>query len=558
MAFVITQACCSDAMCAAVCPAGCIHPTPDDPNFRHAEMLYIDPSRCIDCAACVEVCPVDAIHSEDELPPDLAMYASINGDYFTTSPTPSVAQPKPTPIVTTEHLAVAVVGAGPSGFYAAAALLDAGPYVTVSLIDRLPTPFGLVRAGVAPDHQDTKGVTQGFAKTVAHPRVNTFLNVEVGTEVSHADLLAHHHAVVYAVGAAAGRRPGIPGDDLPGSFSAAEFVGWYNSHPDYTDVTVPSDHPTAVVIGNGNVALDVARVLLGGRHMDHTDIADHALETLSDSVIREVIVLGRRGPEHAAFSFSQLLALDHLDGIDVVVHSADVDEASPATGLHHAAEYAAEYAAKQKLALLVEMASRTPRHDRQIHLRFATAVHEVVGADAVQGVRVSSAGAEPSVVEAALVVSCVGFDGRPVTGVPFDPATTRIPNRGGRVVDADGQTIAGQYVTGWIKRGPSGVIGTNKACAEETVGALLDDHRHGLLPQPSQPTASFADHLEHRSVNPVDRRGWLRIDDHELQQGRSTGRTRRKMVDRDHMTALAGNTSVPAWTVRPTNSKENP
>lgn len=554
MAFVITQACCSDAMCAAVCPADCIHPTPDDPNFLHAEMLYIDPARCIDCAACVEVCPVDAIHSEDELPAALAQYASINGDYFTDGATPPVTQPKSAPTATTEPLAVAVVGAGPSGFYAAAALLDAGPNVTVSLIDRLPTPFGLVRAGVAPDHQDTKGVTRGFAMTVAHPRVSTFLNVEVGVEVSHADLLAHHHAVVYAIGAAAGRRPGIPGDELPGSFSAAEFVGWYNGHPDYADAAVPSDHPTAVVIGNGNVALDVARVLLSGQLMDHTDIADYALETLSDSLIREVIVLGRRGPEHAAFSFSQLLALDHLDGVDVIVHSADVDNASPAPGLHHAAEYAA----KQKLALLAEMASRTHRHDRRIHLRFATAVHDVVGADAVQGVRVSSAGAEPSVINAGMVVFCVGFDGRPVTGVAFDPFAKRIPNRGGRVVDADGQSVTGQYVTGWIKRGPSGVIGTNKTCAEETVGALLDDHRHGLLPDPSQPAASFADHLERRSVNRIDRRGWLRIDDHELRQGRSTGRTRRKLVDLDHMTALAGNTPVPAPTVQPTNAKENP
>ena len=554
MAFVITQACCSDATCAAVCPADCIHPTPDDPNFRHAEMLYIDPARCIDCAACVEVCPVDAIHSGDELPLDLAEYASINGDYFAGDLTPPVPQPKSSPIVAAGQLSVAVVGAGPSGFYAAAALLDAGPNVTVSLIDRLPTPFGLVRAGVAPDHQDTKGATRGFAMTVAHPRVSTFLNVEVGVEVSHTDLLAHHHAVVYAVGAAAGRRPGIPGDELPGSLSAAEFVGWYNGHPDYADVTVPSDHPTAVVIGNGNVALDVARVLLGGQYMDHTDIADHALQALSDSAIREVIVLGRRGPEYAAFSFSQLLALEHLDGVDVVVHSADLVDASPAPELHHAAEYAV----KQKLALLVEMASRTPRHDRRIHLRFATAVHEVAGADAVQGVRVSSAGAESSVIEAGMVVSCVGFDGQPVTGVPFDPAATRIPNRGGRVVDADGQSVTGQYVTGWIKRGPTGVIGTNKACAQETVDALLDDHRHGLLPAPHDLTASFADHLTRRSVNRIDRRAWLRIDDHEMQQGRPAGRPRRKLVDLDHMTALAQNTPVPASTVRPTNSKENP
>lgn len=554
MAFVITQACCSDATCAAVCPADCIHPTPEDPNFHHAEMLYIDPARCIDCAACVEVCPVDAIHSEDELPLDLKRYASINRDYFTGGPPPAVGQPKSVPTTTTEDLAVAVVGAGPSGFYATAGLLDAGPNVTVSLIDRLPTPFGLVRAGVAPDHQDTKGVTRGFAMTVAHPRVNTFLNVEVGTEVSHADLLAHHHAVIYAVGASAGRRPGIPGDELPGSFSAAEFVGWYNGHPDYADVMVPTGHRTAVVIGNGNVALDVARVLLAGPHMGHTDIADHALDALSDSLIREVIVLGRRGPEHSAFSFTELLALDHLDGVDVVVHSADLVNVSPTPEVHHSTRYAAT----KKLALLGEMASRIPRHERRIHLRFATTIHEIAGVEAVQGVRVSSVDAEQSMIDAGIVVSCVGFDGQPVAGVAFDHAAKRIPSRGGRVVDTQDEAVAGQYVTGWIKRGPSGVIGTNKACAEETVDALLDDHRHGLLPEPSQPAAAFADHLKRRSINPIDRQGWLRIDDHELQQGRSTGRSRRKLVDLDHMTALAQNTPVPTPTVRSTNLKEKP
>ena len=552
MAFVITQACCSDAVCAAVCPADCIHPTPDDPNFLHTEMLYIDPARCIDCAACVEVCPVDAIHSEDELPPALAEYASINGDYFTGGTIAPVAQPKSAPAVTTEQLAVAVVGAGPSGFYAAAALLDAGPNVTVSLIDRLPTPFGLVRGGVAPDHHDTKGVARGFAMTVANPRVSTFLNVEVGTEVSHSDLLAHHHAVIYAVGTAVGRRPGIPGDDLPGSFSAAEFVGWYNGHPDYADVPVSCDHPTAVVIGNGNVALDVARVLLCGPRMDHTDIADHALTALSNSSIRDVIVLGRRGPEHAAFSFSQLLALDHLDGVDVVVDAVDVDDASTAPDL----PYAAEYAAEKKIALLAEMTSRTPSH-RRIHLRFATAVHDVVGVDGVEGVRVSTTDAEPSFIAAGMVVSCVGFDGHPVGGVAFDPVVKRIPSRGGRVIDAQGQSVAGQYVTGWIKRGPSGVIGTNKVCAEETVDALLCDHRRGLLPEPSQPPAAFADQLDRRSINRIDRSGWLRIDDHEMRQGRATGRPRRKLVDLNHMIARAGNTPFPSRLFdQPT--KENP
>jgi ferredoxin--NADP+ reductase len=550
MAFVITQACCNDAGCATACPVDCIHPTPDDPNFGHTEMLYIDPSRCIDCAACAEVCPVDAIFPDDELPTAFAPYASLNAGYFVGGP-PPVPQKRLQAHQTTDPLAVAVVGAGPSGFYAADALLDAGPHVTVSLIDRLPTPFGLVRAGVAPDHQDTKEVTRSFAMTAAHPRVRTYFNVEVGVDVPHSDLLAHHHAVIYATGAFASRRPGIPRDDLPGSFSATELVGWYNGHPDYTDVAVSAHHPTAVVIGNGNVALDVARILLLGERAGHTDIADHAREALCDNAISDVIVLGRRGPEHAAFSFSQLLALDRLDGIDVIVDSADLINAALPPDQYHAHAYATS----KKIALLTEMAARKPRHTKRIHLRFATSVREIVGVNGVEAVHVTTAGADTSVIPAGIVVSCIGFDGQPVAGIAFDNSTKRIPNRDGRVIDPTGQVVAGQYVTGWIKRGPSGVIGTNKVCAAETVDALLDDHRRGLLPVPSEPPAAFADHLVRRGITPIDRGGWLRIDDHERRQGRRCGRPRRKLVDRNHMIALAVDTTVAA---PPTPSTDQP
>jgi ferredoxin/flavodoxin---NADP+ reductase len=551
MAFVITQACCNDAGCATACPVDCIHPMPDDPDFGHTEMLYIDPSRCIDCAACAEVCPVDAIFPDDELPSSQTAYASINAHYFLADPRPAMPPTPSPPAHTTEPLAVAVVGAGPSGFYAAAALLDAGPHVTVSLIDRLPTPYGLVRAGVAPDHQDTKRITTTFAATAAHPRLSTYFNVEVSTDLSHGDLSAHHHAVIYATGAAAGRRPGIPGDDLSASLTAADVVGWYNGHPDYTDISVSAEHPTAVIIGNGNVALDVARILLLGGRMIHTDIADHALEGLSDNAVREVIVIGRRGPEHAAFSLSQLLALAGLEDVDIVVDAVDLAGAAvPADQCHPAA-----FATETKLALLREMAARKPRHGRRIHLKFATSVRAILGADRVEAVSISSAAAGESTIPAGIVVSCIGFDGQPVAGIAFDNSTKRVPNRGGRVIDPTGQVVSGQYVTGWIKRGPSGVIGTNKACAAETVDALLDDHRRGLLPAPSEPPAAFADTLVRRSIRRVDRRGWLRIDDHERREGARSGRPRRKSVHRTEMLELARNS---AGSTLPTPSTDQP
>ncbi|MCX2713636.1 FAD-dependent oxidoreductase [Mycolicibacterium sp. J2] len=536
MAYVITRSCCSDALCAAVCPVDCIHPTPTDPDFGHTEMLYIDPARCIDCAACADVCPVDAIFADDELPSTEATYAAINAGYFSTAAAPPASSTLPGPPVrTSEALTVAVVGAGPSGFYAAAELLDAGPEVTVTLIDRLPTPYGLVRTGVAPDHQDTKRITTIFAATAAHPRLDAHFNVEVGTDVNHDELLAHHHAVVYATGAPVGRRLGVPGEHLPGTFTAAEIVGWYNGHPDHADLTVTAGHPTAVLVGNGNVALDVARVLLLGGRMGHTDIADHARETLQDSGIREVIILGRRGPEHAAFSFSQLLALAQLDGVDVVVDPAELADAVTPVGRPHPAAFAGA----KKLALLHELSVRAPQHDRRIHLRFSAALRAVSGTERVQTVTVASSEGSESVMAAGIVVSCIGFDARPIDGLAFDADSQRVPNHGGRVLDGAGRVVTGHYVTGWAKRGPSGVIGTNKLCAAETVAALLDDHRRGLLRPPRELPQTLAARLDDRSIDRIDRGGWLRIDEHERSIGSASGRPRRKSVRREEMIEIA-------------------
>lgn len=532
MTFVITQSCCNDALCTAVCPVGCIHPAPEDPDFGHAEMLYIDPNRCIDCAACADVCPVDAIHADDELPSGQAAYVAINAEYFRDSAPVASSVATTTPPETMTPLTVAIVGAGPSGFYAAAALLDAAPRASISLIDRLPTPYGLVRAGVAPDHQDTKRIaTTTFAAVASDPRLTAYFGVEVGTDLDISSIAAHHHATIYATGAADGRRLGIPGEDLPGVFTAAEVVGWYNGHPDHAGAAVSGDHTTTVVVGNGNVALDVARVLLLGGHMRHTDIADHALEALSGNAVRDVLILGRRGPEHAAFTLSQLLALTELDGVDIIVDQADLDGAIASPGQ----PYPATFASEAKLTLLRQLSLRAPIHDKRIHLKFTTTLAAIHGTDRAEAVTLASS-AQSEVISTGMVVSCVGFDGRPIPGVPFDHNAMRIPHSEGRVLDDAGGIIAGHYVTGWIKRGPSGVIGTNKRCAAETVAALLDDHHEGVLGSPPQPVSAFEAMLRHQTI---DRRGWLRIDEREQRRGRESGRPRRKSADRSEMVAVA-------------------
>ncbi len=305
MAYVITQACCNDASCVDVCPVNCIHPTPDEPEFATTEMLYIDPQTCIDCGACVDECPVDAIFGENELSEAHSMYPEINAAYFEKHPIgpdwPELGSPRK---LSAElgTLRVAIVGSGPSACYAAIELTSR-PRVEVDMFDRLPTPYGLVRAGVAPDHPGTKGVSDVFRSALGKRSVQCHFNVEVGRHVSHEELLEHHHAVIYAVGAASDRRLGVPGEDLPGSHAATEFVAWYNGHPDYADHEFDLSGERAVIVGNGNVALDVARVLVTDPdELAKTDMAEHAVEALRHSNIREVVIVGRRGPAQAAYT----------------------------------------------------------------------------------------------------------------------------------------------------------------------------------------------------------------------------------------------------------------
>jgi len=475
MAFAITQTCCNDASCVAVCPVNCIHPTPDEPDFGTTEMLYIDPGSCIDCGACADACPVDAIFPVDALAASMRPYAGINAAYYEERE-PAAADHGPnfhawgppsfTRTIPADFpaLDVAVVGTGPAGMYAAEdLLLHTGSRVT--LIDRLPVAGGLVRYGVAPDHPSTKKIGEVFARYHHHPRVRMRLGVEVGRDVTVDELARRHDAVIYAVGASAARWLGIPGEDLPGSLAATTVVAWYNGHPDVpVDAVAPSSE-RVVVVGSGNVALDVARILTcDPRSLEGTSIAPAALERLRAGRVREVVVLARRGPEHAAYTTPELLALAQHEDLDLVVdaHDPRITAAIDAGG---------------KAALLrdvkqepVDWSAPPGSGKRRIVLRFHSAPEELTGDDAVRGVRVSG-GIE---IPAGTVVRAVGYRGAPVPGLPFDADSGTIPNDGGRVA-------AGTYVVGWIKRGPSGGIGANKSCAEETVTRLLDDVVAGRL-----------------------------------------------------------------------------
>ncbi|MFJ4464872.1 FAD-dependent oxidoreductase [Streptomyces sp. NPDC088928] len=540
MTYAITQTCCNDATCVAVCPVNCIHPTPRERAFGSTEMLYVDPRSCIDCGACADACPVDAIFPVDALPAGQQEYAAINAAYFAgqepeqgdTGPNfhrwsaPSFERGLPSDFA---PIRVAVVGTGPAGMYAAEDLL-LHTNAEVTLVDRLPVAGGLVRYGVAPDHPATKKVGDAFARFHTHPRVRMHLGVEIGKDITAAELAAHHDAVIYAVGASTDRRIGIPGEDLPGSISATSFVAWYNAHPEVAPDAVDLSSERVVVAGNGNVALDVARILVADPSaLAGTDIADHALATLRASKVREVVLLGRRGPEHAAYSASELLALSHLPGVDLVVDGRD-----PRTGA--TIDGSAE---DGKAALLRGLAretvdwSRPPAPGRRIVFRFHSAPVRVLGDDTVRAVRVTGDQGELD-LPAGTLLRAVGYRGLPVPGLPFDEATGTVPHRGGRVTG-----LPGTYVVGWIKRGPSGGIGANRACAAETVGTLLDDAVAGVLPAPEPAPKAFHRLVRSRSRHVVDARGLAAIDRAELARGRDGGRPRVKFGTVPELVAAA-------------------
>ncbi|KQZ66329.1 FAD-dependent oxidoreductase [Nocardioides sp. Root151] len=531
MPHVVTQSCCSDASCVVACPVNCIHPAPGEPGFAEAEMVYVDPESCVDCGACVTACPVGAIVPHTKLTERQLPFIALNSSYFMDEPhadrTPLALVPTRR-VVQADDVRIAVVGAGPAAMYAADELLK-NPGVKVDVFDRLPTPYGLVRAGVAPDHQDTKLVTKLFRAIEEQPGFRYVLNVEIGRDLSHDDLARSYHGVVYAVGASADRALGVPGEDLAGSVSATDVVGWYNGHPDHGETYVDLGERRIVVVGNGNVALDVARILTADPEtLAGTDIADLPLATLRGSAVQEVLVLGRRGPAEAAFTMPELIGLAGRDDVDVLVDNGgeEIVVDSP------------------KTALIAELSRRRPTPGRRrIVLRFRTAPVAVVGDGSVQAIEVVRTDLRPDadgvpravpmgeteVIPCAMVLRSVGYRGRPVDGLPFDDATGTVPNDGGRV-------RPGVYVAGWIKRGPTGYIGTNKACAEETVTGLLDDLEHGHLTEPTVPVERLLMSLEGKVV---DRSGWRRIDDTERGRGAERARPRVKIVDLPDLVAVA-------------------
>jgi len=442
----------------------------------------------------------------------------------------------------TDPLRVAIVGAGPSGFYAASQLLAvADPEFSVDLFDRLPTPYGLVRAGVAPDHPKIKSVTKAYDKTAKHERFRFFGHVDLGEEISREDLLAHYHAVIYAIGTSTDKRLGVPGEDLQGSHAATEFVAWYNGHPDHNGLEVDLGAKQVVVIGAGNVAIDVARMLaLAPSELDPTDTADHALEVLRDSGIEQITILARRGPLQAAFTNPELLEMGELERADLEIVGAELDELS-AKALEDA-----DKTRRRNVEIVQEYAAR-PKSGKPITVRFhflASPV-ELLGDDAghVRAVRIerneisarddgslaARGTGEISEIPAQLVFRSIGYRGLPLASIPFDESRGLIRNEGGRVCEDDDEPCRGEYVTGWIKRGPSGVIGTNKKDSQDTVNRLLEDAAAGRLNEPTSDDIEAL--LEAQAPHHVEWDGWEAIDAVERAAGEEQGRPRVKLAE---------------------------
>jgi ferredoxin--NADP+ reductase len=450
---------------------------------------------------------------------------------------------------------VAIVGAGPAGAFAAACLLRARGGVEIDLFERLPTPWGLLRGGVAPDHQEIKRLEDTFDRETLGRGCRFLGNVEIGVDVSHSELMRHYTAVVYATGAQTDKSLGIPGEDLPGSWAATEFVAWYNGHPDYRRLEFDLSGTRAVVIGNGNVAADVTRMLtLSPRELERTDVADHALEALRESRIEEVIVLGRRGPAQVAFTSAELRELGHLDGVEIRVRGDDV-ALDPLSRRWLAEE--GGFTARKNVEQLHEFAARRarPKARRRIELRFLCSPVEIRGSGRVESIdvrrneiirteggqlRARPLDADLETIECGLVLRSVGYQAVPLPDVPFEERSFVLPNDRGRVRTPDGEPLPGVYAVGWIKRGPTGILGTNKRDAEETVSCLVEDLTTGALPEPPNASREQIDALlGQRRPDLVTVEGWRAINAHELERGRSEGRPRVKLASRDELLATA-------------------
>lgn len=442
---------------------------------------------------------------------------------------------------TDRPLRVAVIGSGPSGLYAVEALIKQDQFpVSVDVFDRLPIPYGLVRYGVAPDHYKIKSVISVYEKTLADPRVRFFGHVAFGVDLTHADLRRLYDAVIYAVGASSDRSLGIAGEDLPGSLSATEFVAWYNGHPDAATRALRLDARGVAVVGVGNVAVDVTRILAKTRdELAETDIADHALAVFAESAVTDIYMLGRRGPVQAKFTTKELSELGELANADIIVKPEEIalDPVSEAA-------LAGQRVAQRNLETLRAFATKpVAGKPRRIHLRFLVSPVEILGTERVEGLviernrldeRQQAVGTgEYETLDVQMVLRSVGYRGVPLDGVPFDTRAHVVPNTAGRITH-DGAVVPGEYVTGWIKRGPSGLIGTNKADSVETVRSLIAD-APGLPRAVDGDPAAVDALLAERGIHYVTMRDWMTLDRHEMALGEAQGRPRVKLVHVDEM-----------------------
>ncbi len=448
-------------------------------------------------------------------------------------------------------LRVAIIGSGPSGFYAADYLQkQSGLVVQIDMYDRLPTPYGLVRGGVAPDHQKIKSVTKLYDRIASDPNFRFYGNVEFGKDITHDDIAKYYHAVIYAVGAQTDRRLDIPGEDLSGSYPATEFVAWYNAHPDYVNYKFDLTQENAVVIGLGNVAMDVIRILAQTpEELGQTDIADYALEALKDSKVKNIYVLGRRGPAQSAFTNPEIKELGELDDATVIVAPEEV-QLDP-----HSEDFVKSGADKTATKNVDILKAYSEVGDtgkpRKIIMRFCVSPVEIIGTDHVEAIKIvknelvlddkgnlkARATGEYETIPCGLVFRSVGYRGVALPGVPFDEKTGVIPNEKGRVLTAfKGEQVMGDYVVGWIKRGPSGIIGTNKPDSVETAEMLVEDVQAGKVFTPAEPSREALEALlAARNIHFVTYGDWQILDAVETERGEKLGRPRLKVSNVDEM-----------------------
>lgn len=532
MTYVVSKACIGNKHtdCVDVCPVDAFREGP--------EMLYIDPEVCIDCNACLTECPERAIFPENAVPADEVSFIALNAEQAKTAPIIRESlNKKALASVSALEGHFAIVGSGPSGFYAAQALLKQMPCAKVDIFERLPTPYGLVRYGVAPDHPRIKSVSASFDRIAESDQVRFFGNVQVGKDISTEELRAHYHGVIYATGGSKSRALSIEGAGLPNTFGSSDFVGWYNGHPDHQDLTPDLSHERVAVIGMGNVALDIARILcLDHETLKATDIADTALMAIRGAGITEVCLMARRGAAQAAFTPKELEQLIDIPNLNLVVEASSL-ELDTATLVELDKPEHSE--AKQNLALLRQISTRPIGDDPAAKtIRFMFCASPLSVDDTADGKaltfgwntlqrgsdgRVTAVAAgKNETLDIGLLINATGYQGEAIAGLPFDADRGVIAHQGSVV--GGGHEVSKQYVAGWIKRGATGVIGSNKQCAFDTVTSLF-----GNLPKVlGSNDGDIAALLEKRDVVYVDFADWKLLDQHELDQGKAEGRSRKK------------------------------